>query len=89
MKSTSRKLYIHYITSGCNYNNLITLILFKYRYLMGIGETEAFSERMKEEILSLEATNVYSLLEIEPFVDEVPIFMFIFISVLHFGLFCV
>lgn len=40
-------------------------------YLMGIGETEAFSERMKEELLALEATNVYSLLEIEPLVDEV------------------
>jgi exocyst complex component 1 len=42
---------------------------------MGIGETEAFSERMKEELLALEATNLYSLLEIEPFVDEVPIFI--------------
>ncbi|KAF3333842.1 roothairless 1 [Carex littledalei] len=40
-------------------------------YLMGIGETEAFSERMKEELLALEATNVYSLLEVEPLVDEV------------------
>ncbi|KAJ4788099.1 Exocyst complex component SEC3A [Rhynchospora pubera] len=40
-------------------------------YLMGIGETEAFSERMKQELLALEATNVYSLLEAEPLLDEV------------------
>lgn len=48
---------------------------------MGIGETEAFSERMKEELLALEATNVYSLLEVEPLVDEVPILIFIFLFI--------
>ncbi|KAG6478449.1 hypothetical protein ZIOFF_061892 [Zingiber officinale] len=40
-------------------------------YVMGIGEAEAFSERMKRELLALEATNVYALLESEPLIQEV------------------
>lgn len=38
---------------------------------MGIGEAEAFSERMKRELLALEAANVHAILESEPLVDEV------------------
>lgn len=38
---------------------------------MGIGEAEAFSERMKRELLALEAANVYALLESEPLIQEV------------------
>ncbi|WOL19572.1 hypothetical protein Cni_G28374 [Canna indica] len=40
-------------------------------YVMGIGEAEAFSERMKRELLALEAANVYALLESEPMIEEV------------------
>ncbi|OAY78855.1 Exocyst complex component SEC3A [Ananas comosus] len=40
-------------------------------YVMGIGEAEAFSERMKRELLALEAANVHSLLENEPLMEEV------------------
>ncbi|XP_072987152.1 exocyst complex component SEC3A-like [Typha latifolia] len=40
-------------------------------YVMGIGEAEAFSERMKRELFALEATNVYALLESEPLIEEV------------------
>ena len=38
---------------------------------MGIGEAEAFSERLKRELLALEAANVHAILESEPLVDEV------------------
>eukprot|EP01018_Ginkgo_biloba_P032200 Gb_27212 [translate_table: standard] len=40
-------------------------------YVMGIGEAEAFSERLKRELLALEAANVYAILESEPLVEEV------------------
>ncbi|KAJ8772804.1 hypothetical protein K2173_027981 [Erythroxylum novogranatense] len=40
-------------------------------YAMGIGEAEAFSERLKRELLALEAANVHAILESEPLVDEV------------------
>ncbi|KAJ3677628.1 hypothetical protein LUZ60_003352 [Juncus effusus] len=40
-------------------------------YLMGIGGAEAFSERMKRELLALELANVHAILETEPIVDEV------------------
>ena len=38
---------------------------------MGIDEAEAFSERLKRELLALEAANVYAILESEPLVEEV------------------
>lgn len=38
---------------------------------MGIGEAEAFSERLKRELLALEAANVHAILESEPLVEEV------------------
>ncbi|KAK8943335.1 Exocyst complex component SEC3A [Platanthera guangdongensis] len=38
---------------------------------MGVGEAEAFSERMKREIQVLEATNVYALLESENLIEEI------------------
>lgn len=41
------------------------------RYVMGIGEAEAFSERLKRELLALEAANVHALLESEPVIEEV------------------
>ncbi|XP_072992777.1 exocyst complex component SEC3A-like isoform X4 [Typha latifolia] len=40
-------------------------------YVIGIGEAEAFSERLKRELLALEAANVHSLLESEPIIEEV------------------
>ncbi|KAK8964262.1 Exocyst complex component SEC3A [Platanthera guangdongensis] len=40
-------------------------------YLMGIGEAEAFSERLKRELHALEAANVHSVLESEPLVQKV------------------
>lgn len=41
------------------------------RYVMGIGEADAFSERLKQELVALEAANVYQLLQSEPLIDEV------------------
>jgi hypothetical protein len=38
---------------------------------MGIGEADAFSERLKQELVALEAANVYQLLQSEPLIDEV------------------
>lgn len=43
---------------------------------MGIGEAEAFSERLKRELLALEAANVHAILESEPLIDEVSVFLF-------------
>ncbi|GAB2271876.1 Exocyst complex component S3A [Dionaea muscipula] len=40
-------------------------------YVMDIGEAEAFSERLKRELLALEAANVHAILETEPLVEEV------------------
>ncbi|KAL0017256.1 hypothetical protein SO802_004325 [Lithocarpus litseifolius] len=40
-------------------------------YVMGIGEAEAFSERLKRELLALEAANVHAILESEPLIDGV------------------
>ncbi|XP_016551028.2 exocyst complex component SEC3A isoform X2 [Capsicum annuum] len=40
-------------------------------YVMGIGEAEAFSERLKREVQALEAANVHAILENEPLIDEV------------------
>lgn len=48
-------------------------------YVMGIGEAEAFSERLKRELLALEAANVHAILESEPMVDEVISFIYSFI----------
>ncbi|KAK7283334.1 hypothetical protein RIF29_12778 [Crotalaria pallida] len=40
-------------------------------YVMGVGEAEAFSERLKRELQALEAANVHAILESEPLIDEV------------------
>ncbi|GFQ04211.1 exocyst complex component sec3a [Phtheirospermum japonicum] len=40
-------------------------------YVMGIGEAEAFSERLKRELQALEAANVHAILENEPLISEV------------------
>ena len=40
-------------------------------YVMGIGEAEAFSERLKRELQALEAANVHAILESEPLIGEV------------------
>jgi len=40
-------------------------------YVMAIGEAEAFSERMKRELVALESANVYALIETESVVEEV------------------
>lgn len=41
------------------------------RYVMGIGEAEVFSERLKRELHALEAANVHAILESQHLVDEV------------------
>ena len=38
---------------------------------MGIGEAEAFSERLKRELQALEAANVHAILENVHLMDEV------------------
>lgn len=58
------------------WNTLHAVQLFIVRinvcsYLMGVGEAEAFSERMKRELLALESANVHAILETESVVDEV------------------
>uniref|UniRef100_A0A0E0R6Y7 Exocyst complex component Sec3 PIP2-binding N-terminal domain-containing protein n=1 Tax=Oryza rufipogon TaxID=4529 RepID=A0A0E0R6Y7_ORYRU len=40
-------------------------------YIMAIGEAEAFSERMKRELVALESANVYALMETETVIEEV------------------
>ncbi|CAN4105276.1 unnamed protein product [Withania somnifera] len=40
-------------------------------YVMGIGEAEAFSERLKREVQALEFANVHAILENEALIDEV------------------
>ncbi|XP_063935779.1 exocyst complex component SEC3A isoform X2 [Daucus carota subsp. sativus] len=40
-------------------------------YVMGIGEAEAFSERLKRELQALEAANVHAIMESEPLLEEV------------------
>ncbi|EFJ12163.1 hypothetical protein SELMODRAFT_446742 [Selaginella moellendorffii] len=40
-------------------------------YVMGLDEAEAFSERLKRELLALEAANVHAILESDPLVEEV------------------
>ncbi|KAJ4764162.1 Exocyst complex component SEC3A [Rhynchospora pubera] len=40
-------------------------------YLLGFGDAEAFSERIKRELLALESANVHAILETESVVDEV------------------
>ncbi|KAL6504662.1 Exocyst complex component S3A [Orobanche hederae] len=40
-------------------------------YVMGIGEAEAFSERLKRELQALEAANVHAILENEPLINEI------------------
>ncbi|CAM0875014.1 unnamed protein product [Alopecurus aequalis] len=40
-------------------------------YVMAIGEAEAFSERMKRELVALESANVYAIMETESVVEEV------------------
>lgn len=49
-------------------------------YVMGIGEAEAFSERLKRELQALEAANVHAILESEPLVDEVILYYVFLIS---------
>lgn len=48
-----------------------------YSYVMGIGEAEAFSERLKRELQALEAANVHAILENEPLIHEVVFFSFV------------
>lgn len=52
---------------------------YRRSYVMAIGEAEAFSERMKRELVALESANVYALMETESVVQEV---------CEHFSLFC-
>ncbi|XP_020594062.1 exocyst complex component SEC3A-like isoform X2 [Phalaenopsis equestris] len=40
-------------------------------YVMGVGEADAFSERLNRELQALEAANVYALLESESLIEQV------------------
>ncbi|XP_028554059.1 exocyst complex component SEC3A isoform X5 [Dendrobium catenatum] len=40
-------------------------------YVMGFGEADVFSERMKHELQALEAANIHALLESEAIIEEV------------------
>lgn len=66
-------------------------------YVMGIGEAEAFSERLKRELQALEAANVHAIMENEPLIREVvldflcdgplqSIKVFVFINFIYFSL---
>lgn len=55
---------------------------------MGIGEAEAFSERLKRELLALEAANVHAILESEPLIDEVILLLLVCASGLLTFLLC-
>lgn len=48
-----------------------------YRYVLGIDEAEAFSERLKRELTALEAANVHAILESQPLVEEVRLIQFL------------
>lgn len=48
-----------------------------FRYVLGIDEAEAFSERLKRELTALEAANVHAILESQPLVEEVYLIQFI------------
>ena len=52
---------------------------------MDIGEAEAFSERLKRELLALEAANVHAILESEPLIEEV---LYKLSLILNIPLFC-
>lgn len=50
-------------------------------YVMGVGEAEEFSERLKRELQALEAANVHAILESEPLINEVFLFFELMIFV--------
>ena len=54
-------------------------------YVMGIGEAEAFSERLKRELQALEAANVHAILESEPLIDEVIFLLLLFFVCMWVG----
>ena len=41
------------------------------RYVLGIDEADAFSERLEKELTALDTANVHAILENGPLVDEV------------------
>lgn len=43
---------------------------------MGVGEADAFSERMKNELQALEEANIHAVLESETLIEEVMYFVF-------------
>lgn len=53
---------------------------------MGIGEAEAFSERLKRELQALEAANVHAILENEPLIHEVVLIFSVLIFASPFSL---
>jgi hypothetical protein len=56
-------------------------------YVIGVGEAEEFSERLKRELQALEAANVHAILESEPLIHEVLLFSeltaFLLLMLLH------
>ncbi|KAL4293939.1 hypothetical protein AHAS_Ahas18G0178200 [Arachis hypogaea] len=49
-------------------------------YVIGVGEAEAFSERLKREFQALEAANVHAILESGPLIDGIIMSFSIFYS---------
>lgn len=54
-----------------SYSSSVTENWIKCSYVMGIGEAEAFSERLKRELQALEAANVHAIMENESLIREV------------------
>lgn len=65
-------------------NLYLISLLFICSYVMGIGEAEAFSERLKRELLALEAANVHAILESEPLIEEVFLFSIVYLVLCFF-----
>ena len=61
---------LHYLFNFVE-NSFHYITKFLCSYVMGIGEAEAFSERLKRELQALEAANVHAILESEPLIEEV------------------
>ncbi|KAI0520673.1 hypothetical protein KFK09_008151 [Dendrobium nobile] len=64
LKHLSKVEVIQNDPSGCTF-------MLVFTYVMGFGEADVFSERMKHELQALEAANIHALLESEAIIKEV------------------
>lgn len=56
------------------------------RYVLGIDEADAFSERLTKEVIALDTANVHAILENAPIVDEVELSSISFCLSIFFNL---